>query len=501
LNRNDGWSQHAYRLADWRRRVGDKLGDLEPRLLAIVIAELKRDLHSRESRNQSMYHKHHGSYYWPEHVDDYARAAAEVYEQTRQSGAAVQYLADYLFWGVERHARSIEMLLDAHDAGLLDQQGQGKLVDFLHRRERYAESIPILLPLVESYPGQIQYAVWLMHAYFRGGHCDDLLALLKATDEYFHQESRWQEGPMAALARSCLDNRLFEQSVAYYEEVINLHQRTQANRGIGNGTLSSYYSHLSQAYSGWKKTPEAVDAACGATVSWGRREDQRKVALNSLEDVLRNAPDLDSYVVHLDRQVDESGLDNAIVRKALGKIFFEKGEFDRAIEQLGAACELQPNDTEIHQQLVACYDQQGDQLGATRRLLKSVQLSRRNIQLYKDLGQRYKKNELAEQAERAFTSIVEAVPNESEGHAMLAEIRQQQGRWPEAIEHWKQVARIRELEPTGLLKLAEAQSHQRDWGGVRETVKQLRARAWPERFGNLDSQIRTLERRMEQGNN
>ena len=54
-------------------------------------------------------------------------------------------------------------------------------------------------------------------------------------------------------------------------------------------------------------------------------------------------------------------------------------------------------------------------------------------------------------AERAYTSIVEMQASESESHALLAEIRQKQNRWPEAIEQWEQVARIRSLEPTGLL--------------------------------------------------
>jgi hypothetical protein len=54
-------------------------------------------------------------------------------------------------------------------------------------------------------------------------------------------------------------------------------------------------------------------------------------------------------------------------------------------------------------------------------------------------------------------------PLESESHTLLAEIRQQQNRWPEAIEHWQRVAEIRSLEPTGLLKLAEAQLHERNW--------------------------------------
>jgi tetratricopeptide (TPR) repeat protein len=498
LNRNDGWSQHSYRMADWRRRVGDELGDLEPRLLTIVITELKRELRSRDSRNRNMYHKHYGNYYWAEHADDFARAAEEVYQEEKHSGAAVQYIADYLFWGVERHARSIEMLLEAYRAELLDRSGQWKLVDFLHRRKRYAESIPILLPLVERYPDEIQFPVWLMHAYYQGGRTSDLLALLKVTDEYFHEEGRWQEHAMAALAKSTLDNHLFEQSVAYYEEVINLHQRTQPGRGIGKATLSMYYSNLSQAYAGWQKTAEAVDAACGAVISWGPRHDQRAQALNALEQVLRNAPDLDGYVVHLDGQVAETGLDNPIVRKALGKVYSDKTEYKKAIRQLEAACELQPNDTEIHQQLVACYDKLDDQHGAIRRLLQSVRLSRRSIQLFKDLGQRYEKNGKEDEAERAFTSIVEALPNESESHAMLAELRQQQDRWPEAIEHWQQVAKIRELEPTGLLKLAEAQIHQRDWDGIDQTIKRLRSRTWPERFGNMDSRIRDLERRFDQ---
>ena len=57
LNNQDGWSQHSYQMARWRSEVGEKLGDLAPRLLAIVIAELKTDLASGEQRNRVMYHR------------------------------------------------------------------------------------------------------------------------------------------------------------------------------------------------------------------------------------------------------------------------------------------------------------------------------------------------------------------------------------------------------------------------------------------------------------
>jgi len=499
LNREDGWSQHGYQLGRWRRDVGDKLGDLEPRLLRIVIKELKWDLRSQQSRNRNMYHKRNGSYYWSEKTDDFAKAAEEVYEERRGSGAAVKYIAEYFYWGVARHARSIEILLAVHEQKILDENGQSTLVDFLRRQNRFAETIPILQPLVELRPENMQYRVWLMNGYFHVGRQKDLLALLKQTDEFFHQEDRWQESPMASLAHSCLENQLYDQSVAYYEEVINLHQRTQPRQGIGNGTLSSYYWNLSQAYSGLQKTPEAVDAACGAIVSWGPRHDQRAHALSSLENVLRSAPDLEQYVAHLDKQAAETLEDNPTVRKALGKVYFDKGEYARAIPQLKLACELQPNDTETHQKLVACYDHLNDKEAAINQLLESIRLSRRDIALYKDLAQRFDRLGQPQDAERARTSLVEALPNESEGHAALAEIRQHHDRWSDAVVHWQQVARIRSLEPTGLLKLAEAQIHEKQWDEAAQSVRKLRSRTWPQRFGDVDAKAREFERQIERG--
>jgi len=499
LNREDGWSQHSHQLARWRSDVGDKLGDLEPRLLKIVIKELKWDLRSQQSRNRNMYHKHYGGYYWSEKTDDFARAAEEVYEERKGSSAAVKYIADYFYWGVARHSRAIEILLAAHEQKILDESGQSTLVDFLRRQKRFAETIPILQPLVELRLENMQYRVWLMNAYFHVDRQKDLLALLKQTDEFFHQEGRWQESPMASLAHSCLENQLYDRSVAYYEEVIHLHQDTQPRRGIGNGTLSSYYWNLSQAYSGLQKIPEAVDAACGAIVSWGPRHDQRAHALSSLESVLRSAPDLEQYVAHLDKQAAGTLEDNPTVRKALGKVYFDKREFVKAIPQLKLACELQPNDTETHQKLVACYDRLDDKEAAINQLLESIRLSRRDIALYKDLTQRYDKLERPQDAERARTSLVEALPNESEGHAALAEIRQYQDRWSDAVVHWQQVARIRSLEPTGLLKLAEAQVHEKQWDDAAHSIRKLRSRTWPQRFGDVDGKARELERQIERG--
>ncbi len=498
LNNMDSWNQFGWKIADWRMEVKD-LGNLEERLLGIVTAELRRDLESRQVHNATIYRMDYGNpnHFWAEKTDSFAKTAVEVLAQQKKSSAAVVYIAQYLYHGLHRFDRAIEILLNAYHEQVLDESGQSQLVQFLHKQNRQGESIPILLPLVERRPDNMQYRVWLMHAYFCTNRPAELAELLKQTDAYFHEANRWNEPAMAALAASCLENQLYEQSVAYYKELIPLHQRTRLRRGIGNGTLSDYYGKMAQAYAGLKKTAEAVDAACGAIISWGPRIDQRKGALESLKQVLRQSPDLDAFVVELDKQCTETGLQNPIVRKAIGQIFAEKQQYAKAIAQLKLACELQPNDTETYQQLIDCYDKQGDKAGAVEQLLQAVQLSRRDIKLYQDLGKRYDSMGKGKETERAYTSIVEVLPNESESHALLAEIRQNQNRWPEAAACWQQVAKLRSLEPTGLLKLAAAQIHLKQWDEAEATLRQLETTGWPARFGDVYGQAAQMRRQLE----
>jgi len=151
----------------------------------------------------------------------------------------------------------------------------------------------------------------------------------------------------------------------------------------------------------------------------------------------------------------------------------------------------------IGTQGVEAYDLRGDKQGTIQRLLDSTELSRRNIALYKNLGERYEKLADSEQAERAYATIVEMQPNESESHAMLAEIRQKHGRWDEAILHWQQVCRIRSLEPTGFLKLAEAQMHEKQYAAAKATIKTVTSRTWPERFDDVRYKAQRLLSRIE----
>ena len=162
--------------------------------------------------------------------------------------------------------------------------------------------------------------------------------------------------------------------------------------------------------------------------------------------------------------------------------------------QLEIAVQLEPNDKEIHQALIACYDATQDKAAGTRQLLLLIELDRHNLSLYEQLADRLK-DEPAE-AERAYTSIIEAGPQESENHTALAEIRQKQNRWDEAIDEWTEVAKLRALEPTGLVKLAEAQIHQKRWAAARASIEKLQHTEWPSRFGDISNQTRQLQTKL-----
>lgn len=486
----DGWNLYANRIGEWRETV-KQLGDLEPRLLAFVLAELRRDLRTQSSRGRYLYDARH-SRYWPEKADDFAKVADEVLAERAKSTAIIEYVAEYLFFGLKREKRAIEALSAAHVAKVLSVSGRSQLADYLHRTGRYAESIPLLQKLVEEHADTIGYRTRLMHAYFRTERQKELLALLKETDERWHKDDRWTDHALAVLAESTLENRLFVQSVAYYEELIPRYQR--AHPRSNDGVLSNYYGRAARAYAGLGNTKKAVDMASGAVVSWGANTEQRKRALDSLVAVLVESPDLGKFVAELDKEK----LQSAIVRKAIGQAYVKKTDHARAIPQLQMASELQPNDADTYTLLVECFDKLGDAEKGAEVLLRAVELSRRDLGLYERLGQRYSDLKRQAEAERAFTSMVEMQPQESESHAALAAVREKQKRWDEAIAHWARVAELRALEPTGLVEMAEAQIAAERFEDAAKTLRKVRTQTWPPRFNNTDlEKARELERKLE----
>ncbi len=487
---DNGWQGLGYELARRREVAAAELGDLAPRVLALAIRELKRDLRMGEARNQYIYYKH-SSHFWAEKAPDFAKAANEVYAEKKTSGRRVRYIANYLRSGLELRARAIEILMIANNDGLLDESAQAELVTFLQNEGRYAESIPLLEGLMKAQPDSMTYRTQLMAAYHHSQRPEQLATLLKQTDAHFHADGRWTEGNIYEIGKACLGCNLYELSVGYLNEAISLHLRDYGARGLNDATLSYQYDHLADAQSSLGRTKEAVDAASAGIVCWGPRTDQRGHAIRKLNQVLNNAKDLDDYVKHLDTEAAKTGQDSPILRKTIGQAYQAKGNLPLAIAQYELALALQPLDREVHQALIICYDgsQQPDK--ATRQLMALIDFDRHDLKLFTQLAERLKGNEA--EAERAATSIIEAAPNEAENHAALAELRQQQNRWDEAIPHWEQVAELRRLEPTGLLKLAAAQVQQKRWEDARKSINKLNKTEWPSRFNNVRHEAAQLE--------
>lgn len=61
------------------------------------------------------------------------------------------------------------------------------------------------------------------------------------------------------------------------------------------------------------------------------------------------------------------------------------------------------------------------------------------------------------------------------------------------------MAEIRSIEPAGLLGLAKAQIHLKQWAAAAETLDKLTARGWPPRFGSVESQVQQLRRQVDDG--
>ena len=261
-------------------------------------------------------------------------------------------------------------------------------------------------------------------------------------------------------------------------------------------SLSDYYQNLARCYANRRDTIKAVDAAASAVVAWGRKFHKQEQAILTLKSVLISSRDRDAFIKHLDQQAEETGTDSALIRKTLGMLLVELKQPKKAIGQLQIAIDLQPTDPETHQALIAAFDAAGRPDDATKQMMKQLEFDRHNLALSKKLAKRFKNDEAM--AERAATSIVEAAPLEAENHQAIAELRQDQDRWDEAIEHWKLVASLREREPNGLLELAKAQIHEKRWQDAKTTVKKLQQHEWPERFNNVESETRKLQKKIRQ---
>ena len=491
----DGFSYHSYNLGQWRSEAG-KLGPLEKRLLKLVLASLEKDLVRLYDRGCSTMYHECGGYLWNKKVKDFVRVAQAVAREHADSGQHVEFVANYLVNGLKKDELAIKLWKQGFKKGVLSDAGLSAFVNVLQRLARHKEAVPVLEYLVKKQPTQTWYRERLIVSYAKSGKRKQALTLLKKSEKYLRKENLWGEYSMASLAAACVEAGLNKEAAAYYEEAIPAHQRAAWNRGIGDGMLADYYAKLATAYTALGDTVKAVEAASGAIVSWGSDYHQRQYATQTLRDALAGSKELKSYVKTLDAQVEKSGLENPIVRKALGTVFLDKGKCRDAAEQFKASIEAQPYDGDAYRGLVGactCLRSEDDAIVA---LQEWSAFSRHDIELMRQLGDRLAKVGRKAEAERAWSAIVEVLPEESESHRLLAQVREGQARWPEAIVQWEQVVRIRTEEPEGYLGLANALVHGKSYFRAGQVLAKLLSKKWPSHFGDVHNQARELMKRL-----
>lgn len=491
-SQQDGWSYHAYSLGYWKREAG-KLGDVERRLLKIVLRELRGDLSTRNARQRQMYHAQYSDF-WAEEKEAFAAVAEEMWEKHKGALDGAMHIADYVFSGLDEKGRAADMLTEAYAASVLDDNGRARLVQYLFAVQRYKDAVRPLLELVEAFPQNATYPAQLMEAYCAGGDKKRASALLDSVTKRLKGKQLWGEGSAALLAHACLKCEFLKQAVPLFDEAIIMHQRTMPNRGIGMGTLPQYYGELAQTWSKLHDTEKAVEAACGGVVSWGQDIDSRRGATEGLKQVLRDSGDLADFAAKLEAQVAQTGLENPLVRKTLGMVLAEKQRWDEAVAQLRKSVEVAPQDEDAQRALIDALGQLGDKDGVIRQTLELIAASPRTLSLYQELAGYYTALKQEGEAERAVTSMVEVLPEESESHAALARVRQEQKRWDLAVEQWHHVVRVRTNEPDGWFGLAEAQFKSGDRKGAKATIRHLIKTDWPERFGDVDYRAKELEK-------
>jgi predicted Zn-dependent protease len=478
---------------------------LEKRLLKITLDALREDLLSCGYRDRTLY----GivpRYYWKEKSDAFLTVANEVFEEKKHSRRHVVHIAEYLFRDVEQFDRAVEMLFDAHQRGLLDESQRFDLVQKLHRPYygKYNESIPLLYELMRDAPDNIYYRTSLMKAYRNSGRNEELLDILQQTHNEFHERGLWDDYVLIAMASACLEVKLYEHAIEYYNELIPMHKRTFSGREGGDLTLCSYYQYLATSFDALDRTQEAVDAVCSSIVAAGSDHNFHESAEQYLRSMLARTDDLDAYAAYLDEEYQRTELDNLTVRRALAEAYLNKfdadsplegytdieghttnntdddikrNEAEKALIQTRIAISLNPNDRSLYELLSQIYDKLGDSKSSIQATLDTMAIDPHGID-YADLADRYEKQSDDLNAERARTTTVELRPNEPNPHVQLAEIREKQERWTEAIIHWERAAAMGTEDPHPILRIGRIYVETEQWDEFIETMERIRVGDW-----------------------
>ncbi|MFH1530986.1 MAG: VIT domain-containing protein [Pseudomonadota bacterium] len=487
-----GWNWHGYRLGNLRRLAGP-LGALDARLFAIVATQLRRELATRQRVNAVFYHSSYGDF-WAEKAQAFAKITREVLAANPDDGPLIEYAAQYLWDGLKLRGDAIAILAEAWARDLLSEQGGRTLVGFLFSESRFADAIPVLRKIIKLHPRDQTLLSQLLEGLCKTGQRGEFKKLLATTESDFSKEGLWTWSAQTTFAAACHRCGAWSEAARLYEAGIDGYLAAGVRYPQGDGNLSSWYVGLADAYSGLGDTAKAVDAASGSVVAWGQNQSQRQAALGTLTRVLEGSKDLDAYIRIFEREVEETGLENTTVRRALGQVLVARSRDDAALRQFEKAIEVSRWDPDLWDGVVEIHRRQGRFARAASARLGACRARPVEFACWGEAATLFGQAGDAGAAERARTSIVESAPDEADAHEALARVLQSEGRWMDALGRWRQVTRLREGTPGGWLGMAAAAVEAKVWDEAERAVDHILSRTWPRIFEGVINDARILKR-------
>ncbi|MCE9638471.1 MAG: hypothetical protein K8T90_22450 [Planctomycetes bacterium] len=477
--RQGGWASYGYRMAEWRREQ-PAIGDIEPRLLAIVLRELERDLSTVQGNWRHMYGSKNSREFWREKAGDFADVARKVIAASPEAPSVLLHVASYQWGGLGLNDEAIRTLEDADLRKALREDGRYRLVQWHQEMKHWKESLPHAERLVAERPDVLDYRVRLIRALHGVDRDADGKALVDATRAHFADlvaRKLSRNGVAAALAKVCVECGYHERAAVILPEAIS-ERRLATRGGRGDSELSRLYGLLAQTFTGLGRHDEAVDAASSAVVIWGFSDDNRQGSLMGLRDAIAGVPDLAAWTAKWEADVAATGLDAPVIRLALAEVHMKRKEPDAALRHLVVARRHTPDDPTVHAQIVRAAEMKKDAAGVADALAASIEALPKQPDLYPRLAKVLTDLGRADDAERALTGLAEYAPNEADGHRRLADVYTNAKRHAEAVVQLRQVVRIRSTEPAGWLDLARSLAKSGQKVEAREVLDSVLRAPW-----------------------
>ncbi len=418
----NGWSSLAKTLARDYRKVKLPPG-IQDRLLALVLREIRRDLTSPRHGSRYLYADKKG-WFWKEKAEVFANEARAIIEEHGNDRGVVLTAARYLYYSLKLKKEATDTLLAAANRGKITDDGRLTLTDWLHRAKRFEEALAQAHKLHGADQNNMDHRRMMILCLDATGRKVEADAYATETIHWFKREGIWDLHARRDLARVMLKLGYFARSEEIYREIVSVYRESPPRRRRHNqDRLSEAYIGLARSLAGLGRTDEGIEAAANGVVAAGKSRGRRNNALRGLKDVFKQVKDLDAWVEAHEAEVAKTGLDAPLLRLAAGSAYLSKKKYAKSIEQLRIARQLSPEDETVHQTFLQAARRTRKKELVEEAWLAHIAAFPRELRLYDQLGLHYDTIGRKDEAERAWTTLVEADPYEPKGREMLNEIR------------------------------------------------------------------------------